>query len=232
MVVVVVVLAAIGFAGWWFFIRDDSPPPADLESARSSLDEPGDESGDVEDLEGDWTVDTSVGSFDDFTSTWAGYRFDEELAGVGAATAVGRTPDVAGTMTVADDEVTAVDIEVDLTTLESDNGTRDNALRTRGLATDEFPTATFSLTSPLTLPSGVDAGDPVTVEATGDLTIHGVTNEVTVAVEAELSGGTAVIVGSAPVSLTDFDIEAPTGFSVVAIQDEGAFEFQLFLTQD
>jgi polyisoprenoid-binding protein YceI len=172
-----------------------------------------------------------VGSFDDFTGTWAGYRFDEELARIGTHTAVGRTPDVTGTMTVAGNEVTAVDVDVDLTTLQSDSGTRDGALRSRGLESDQFPTATFALTGPLALPAGVDGGGPVTAEATGDLTIHGVTQPVTLTVQAELSGTTAAIVGQAPVRLADFGIDPPTGFSVLSIKDEGTFEFQVFFTK-
>jgi hypothetical protein len=38
-------------------------------------------------------------------------------------------------------------------------------------------------------------------------------------------------VGQAPVVLADFGIEAPTGFSVLSIKDEGTFEFQLFFTR-
>lgn len=228
----VVVLAVIGFAGWWFLIRDDAPPEADLDTASETLDEQGDSAAAGDGIEGEWTVDTSVGSFDDFSGTWAGYRFDEELAGVGTNTAVGRTPNVTGSMTVEGGEVTAVDVEVDLTTLQSDSGTRDGALGTRGLESDQFPTATFALTSPLALPAGVDSGERATAQATGDLTIHGVTKEVTLDVEAELSGGTTAVVGQAPVLLTDFDIEAPTGFSVLSIKDEGTFEFQLFLTRE
>lgn len=239
-VAVVAVVALAGFAGWWFLIRDDAPPEADIATAGETLDEAGgeasggagggDEGGDAG-VEGDWTVDTSLGSFDDFTGTYAGYRFDEELAGVGANTAVGRTPDVSGTMTVAGDQVTTADIEVDLRTLESDNGTRDSALRSRGLETDRFPTATFSLTEPLTLPAGVLDGERASVDATGDLTVHGVTREVTVALEVELSGTAAAVVGQAPVVLGDFDIDPPTGFSVLSIDEQGLFEFQIFFTR-
>ena len=134
-------------------------------------------------------------------------------------------------MTVAGDEVTAVDIEVDLTTLQSDSGTRDGALGSRGLESDEFPTATFSLTEPLALPAGAEDGERVSAEASGDLTIHGVTQPVTLTVDAELSGGTAAVVGQAPVTLADFGIDAPTGFSVLSIQDQGTFEFQIFFSK-
>lgn len=231
--VAVVVLLAVGFGGWWFFIRDDAPEAASIEAAGESLDQAGagDASGAATDVNGSWAVDTSVGSFDDFSGTWAGYRFDEELASIGTNTAVGRTPDVSGSMTVDGDQVTAVDVEVDLTTLKSDSGSRDGALRSRGLESDRFPTATFTLTEPFSLPADIASGQQATASATGDLTIHGVTKPVTVDVQTQLAGGSAAVVGSAPVNLTDFGIEAPTGFSVLSIKDDGTFEFQIFFTR-
>jgi polyisoprenoid-binding protein YceI len=233
---VVAVVAIVGFAGWWFLLRDDAPEEASIGSAAETLDDAAGGASDttapaVGGIEGTWTVDTSVGSFDDFSGTWAGYRVEEELASVGSNTAVGRTPDVSGSMTVAADQVTAVDVEVDLTTLESDSGTRDGALRSRGLETEQFPTATFSLTAPIALPAGVTDGQRVSTQAAGDLTIHGVTKPVTLTVEAEVSGGRAAVVGQAPVALTDFGIEPPTGFSVLSINDQGTFEFQIFFTR-
>jgi polyisoprenoid-binding protein YceI len=156
---VVVVLGVAALAGWWFLLRDDAPPEADIDTAGETLDEAATGTGDASSgeaaaVDGTWTVDQSVGSFADFSGTWAGYRFDEELVGIGGNTAVGRTPDVTGTLTVADGAVTAVDVEVDLTTLDSDSDRRDGALRTRGLESDRFPTATFRLTEPVTLPPG------------------------------------------------------------------------------
>ncbi len=71
----------------------------------------------------------------------------------------------------------------------------------------------------------------MSAEATGDLTIHGVTQPVTLTVDAELSGGTAAVVGQAPVTLADFGIDPPTGFSVLSIKDEGTFEFQIFFAK-
>ena len=65
--VAVLVVAAAGFAGWWFLIRDDAPPEADIDTAGQTLDEEasGDTSGDAASgVDGNWTVDTSVGSFE------------------------------------------------------------------------------------------------------------------------------------------------------------------------
>jgi len=224
-------LLVVGFAGWWFVLRDDAPEEANIADAGDTLDGAGGGEGAAGDgsVEGDWAVDPSIGSFDDFSGTWAGYRVDEELEGIGATTAVGRTPDVTGTMTITGDEVTAIDVEVDLTTLQSDSDLRDGQLAGRGLETDTFPTATFTLTSPVALPAGVESGEEASAEVTGDLTIHGVTNEVTVTLDARLADGAAVVVGQAPVKLTDFGIEPPTGMRVLSIGDDATFEFQIFL---
>ena len=232
---VVVVLGAAALAGWWFLLRDDAPPEADIDAAGETLDEaatPGTgDSGEAAGVDGAWTVDQSIGSFADFSGTWAGYRFDEELVGIGGNTAVGRTPDVTGTMSVADGAVTAVDVEVDLTTLDSDSDRRDGALRTRGLESDRFPTATFRLTEPVALPAGLTDGERASVTATGELTIHGVTNETAVELGAELQGDTAVVVGNAPIALADYGIDPPTGLSVLSISGDGTFEFQLFFSK-
>jgi polyisoprenoid-binding protein YceI len=232
-VLVLAVLGTAGFAGWWFLIRDDAPPPADIDTASETLAEAGGGGEDVAvaDLVGDWAVDNSVGNFDDFSGTWAGYRFDEELASVGAQTAVGRTPGVTGEMTLSEDQVTAVDVEVDMTALQSDQDRRDQAIKSRGLETERFPTGSFTLTEPVDLPDGVETGERVQATATGDLTLHGVTQEVTVDLEAELTGDRAVVVGSSPVALADFDIEPPTNAAVLSVAGEGEFEFQVFFAK-
>jgi polyisoprenoid-binding protein YceI len=232
---VLVVLLIAGFAGWWFLIRDDAPEEASIGEASRTLDESAGSGSSSESLDGTWTVDTSVGAFDfdagDFSGTWAGYRFDEELGGIGAQTAVGRTPGVSGTMTVEGDEVTAVDVEVDMTRLQSDEDRRDNAIRSRGLETDRFPTGTFTLTEPLAVPEGIDSGERVEATATGELTLHGVTRPATLDVEAELRGESGVVVGRAPVAMADYDIEPPTNAFVLSVDSEGIFEFQIFFTK-
>jgi polyisoprenoid-binding protein YceI len=237
----VVLVVVLGAAGWWFLIRDDAPEAANIDDASQTLEEEAAGSGDATDtttadgaaaLDGEWSVDVSIGSFDDFSGTYAGYRMDEELAGVGATTAVGRTPDVTGGITIAGRQVTTGSFEVDMATLTSDRDMRDNAIRSRGLETDAFPTATFELTQPVDLPEGIEtAGASVPFSATGDLTLHGVTKEVTLDFDAEALDGTIAIVGSAPVRLADYDMEAPTTAVALSVADQGTLEFQLFLTK-
>ena len=71
-------------------------------------------------IAGAWAVDTSVGefSFEDSTGTFVGYRVNEELSGIGSTTAVGRTPEVSGTMTIDGTTLTAANIEADMTRVE------------------------------------------------------------------------------------------------------------------
>jgi len=236
----VVLVVAVGVAGWWFFLRDDAPDEANIDDATQVIEDEGsgsdsatDDTGDAAAaIDGAWNVDTTIGSFDDnFSSSYAGYRIQEELASIGANVAVGRTPDVSGSATVAGNQVTDASFEADMTTLRSDEGQRDNQLRGRGLETDSFPTATFTLTQPVDLPADAGSGDQIAFTAIGDLTLHGVTNSVTIDFEASLTDDIIAVVGSAPVVLADYDIEPPEGFSVVSVADDGTFEFQLFLTQ-
>ena len=108
-------------------------------------------------------IDSSSGSLADGTATYAGYRIDEELAGFGANTAVGRTQDVTGSLTVDGTTVSALDVTVDMTTLRSDDDRRDDQLRDRGLQTSGFPTATFTLTTPVDVGSIPKTGQKIQV---------------------------------------------------------------------
>ncbi len=235
----VVVLGAA--AVWYLVIRDDAPPEASTESAVESAEQEQatdtttsttSGSDEASTLEGTWTVDTTVGSFDqDFTSTWAGYRIEEELAGFGANTAAGRTPGVAGDFIVEGTEVTTVSVEVDMATLVSDDERRDNQMTGRGLETDTFPTATFELTEPIDLGTLPADGETVTFQAGGDLTLHGVTGPVTVELEATLVGDLVTVVGRTDVALADYAIEPPVGFSVLSVAEVGELEFQLFFSR-
>jgi len=180
---------------------------------------------------GTWTVDTTIGSFNDFTSAWVGYRVEEVLGnGIGANTAVGRTPLVAGSVELSDDSLLAVEVTADLRGLRSDKVYRDGRVR-RALHTDDHPTATFTLVGPVAL--GDVAGDGMSIEvvAAGTVAINGVAGAVDVAVAATLVGDVVTVVGSFPIVFADHAIEAPSASIVVSVEDHGVVEFQLFLTR-
>ncbi len=181
-------------------------------------------------IEGQWTVDTSVGefSFQDSTGTFVGFRVGEELQGVGEIEAVGRTPGVSGTIDIEGTTVTAVSIEADMAAITTDDSRRDNRVR-GALETDEFPTATFVLTGPIEFGDGAADGDPVSASASGDLTVHGVTQPVTFDLEAQLVDDTVVVVGSTEITFADFGVTVPSAPIVLRANDFGTVELQLFL---
>ncbi|HEU5152961.1 MAG TPA: YceI family protein, partial [Iamia sp.] len=199
----VLVVALLGAGAWWF-LRDDAPAEADLATAVESVqDEAGSSSttaGD-EGVAGTWTVDTETGDFtyESATGTFAGFRIEEELAAIGSTTAVGRTDAVTGEVAIEGSTLTAAAFEVDLTTITTETSMRDDQVQ-RALETDTHPTATFSLTEPVELGSGAATGEPIAVTAEGELTVHGVTRPVELAIEAQLVDGTVVLVATTEVT--------------------------------
>ena len=166
----------------------------------------------------------------------AGYRVLEKLADLPAQSdAVGRTESVTGSVTVRTSGsqlvADAVDVEVDVSSLKSDENRRDNRIRTSGLETDEFPTATFTSTEPVMLPAGTEAGQAVTTAVTGDLTLHGVTKRVTIPLEVRLIGGQGEVVGSLKFPFSDFGMSPPNVGGFVTVDPDATLEFKLLLTR-
>ncbi len=225
-------IVALGFGVWYLVFRDDAPPAVDLESAAQSVTtDPERTSTGGSAIDGTWTVDTSVGDLAAGTASFVGYRVQEELASIGAKTAVGRTPQVEGSLTIDGTTVTEVTIVADLTALTSDSDRRDGALRDQAIQTGQFPDATFELTEPIELGSVPGEGEPVTVEAVGTLTLHGVTRPVTLDLEAQRTGEVIVVTGQLPILFADYGIEKPSAFSVLSVEDNGIMELQLFFAR-
>lgn len=190
------------------------------------------------------STDPGTGSAGDVAGIWtavegsqAGYRVREQLANLPAETdAVGRTDAVTGSIELAaagdGARMTAGEISVDTTTIESDESRRDNRMRTEGLQTDQFPTATFRLTAPLDLPASALDGAATDLTLVGDLTLHGVTKAVEIPAQAQLADGRIQVAGSLTFPLADFGIVAPNvGGFIVSIADEGALEFLVVLAK-
>lgn len=257
---VVTLLAAVAGVGIWWFFRDDAPDEVSLDAAVASLGgseatdataadatpepagppadgtvtepRPADPSGDDAEISGVWTVDTSIGefSYEDSTGTFVGFRVREELSGIGSTTAVGRTPEVSGTLEIDGTTVTAVSIEADMRSITTNDSRRDNRVQ-GALGTGEFPTATFVLREPIDLGDSAVTGAPVSVEAVGDLTVKGVTRPVVVPLDAQLVDGTIVTVGSLHIVFEDYGVSVPSAPIVLSADDEGVMELQLFFTR-
>ena len=227
LIVLVAAVAGGGYGLWYLFLRPSGPAavgsgslslPASVSS--SPLPAGG--------LDGTWNVDTSIGSSSDSTDSFVGYRVQEQLASIGANTAVGRTPSVTGTLTIAGTRLTAASITADLTALQSDDQRRDGQLQGHGLETGTFPNATFSLTAPIDLGADPANGQEIDVTATGQLTLHGQTKTVEIPLKARLSGSIIEVVGSLPITFSDYGIVKPSSFAVLSVADQGTLELQLF----
>jgi polyisoprenoid-binding protein YceI len=154
-----------------------------------------------------------------------GYRVGENLFGVDTE-GVGRTNQITGALSIAGTQVTEARFDVDMASLESDDGRRDNQFRGRIMSTDEFPTSTFVLTAPIELGSVPAEGEQITATATGDLTLRGVTNPVTFDVTAQLEGGRIGVLGSIPIVFADYSIPNPSTAGI-STDDNGLLEFVL-----
>ncbi|WP_227424796.1 YceI family protein [Pengzhenrongella sicca] len=232
LIAVAVVLVAVvgGTALYARYENGKAPEALGLSTATSTPRPTADGAGDADGADGADGAGTAAG---DLSGAWtvgdgsqAGYRVDEVLNNQDV-TVVGRTDDVDGTVTIAGTDLTAAAVTVSMTTVATDNSGRDGQFLDI-LHTADFPTSTFTLTSPVDI--GAITAGVASVQATGDLTIAGVTAAVTVDLEAQTTATGVEVSGSIPVSFSDYGIEAPDlGF--VKVEDAGTVEMLLQLTK-
>jgi polyisoprenoid-binding protein YceI len=171
-------------------------------------------------LNGTWAV--VPGPADQATT--AGYRVKEKVAGgIATDTATGRTGAVTGSVTVVANRVTAASFTVNMTTLKSDKSLRDSVLKTVGIQTSKYPTAGFTLTSPIALPA-MSAGKIYQLNARGTLRLHGVSKSVTVSLHCEQTNTGFVVLANMPITMSDYGIKAPSIGGVVSVEHHGSFE--------
>jgi polyisoprenoid-binding protein YceI len=112
----------------------------------------------------------------------ATYRVTEQFTGINfPSDAVGTSTTVSGTLVIAADGSVApgAKLTIDLRNLKSDQDMRDNFLRTRTLETDKYQFAEFVPTKMTGVPAMIPFQGQTGFELTGNMTIHGVTKEVT-----------------------------------------------------
>lgn len=171
-------------------------------------------------VSGTWTVSTG---------TQAGYRVDEILFGQ-KHTAVGRTSKVTGGMVISGTEVTAADFTVHLSSIRSDQRSRDAQFDGFIMKTYDYPDAKFHLTQPIQLGSIPAVGRQIHVDATGDLSMRGVTRQVSFPLSAErLANGIDVDV-EIPIHFSEFHIPNPS-FAVAKVGNTGTVEALLHLVR-
>lgn len=127
-------------------------------------------------------------------------------------TVVGVTNEVEGSITIDTADLASVTmspIRVDLSNLKTDSTFRDGAIKNFILETgkEEYRYAVFASQTFSGIPDSVEVGVPFDFQITGDLTIHGVTREVTFdATVTPISATRLEGIASATILYQDFDI--------------------------
>ncbi len=186
------------------------------------------------------TTAASGGTCTVTSGSLAGYRAKEQFVGQSSThEAVARTSGVTGTITITRSgdtyTLSTAKITVQLSGLASVdsvagyNVTNRDRIVQQALKVQSFPTAVFDASS-VELPPAAATGQTVTVSVPGQLTIHGVTRDVTATLQLRVSGASAQVAGTIPTSMTDFGVNPPSiGFTTV--QPAVTIEVSLNLTR-
>jgi polyisoprenoid-binding protein YceI len=70
----------------------------------------------------------------------------------------------------------------------------------------------------------------ITVKATGTLTLHGTAKDVTIDLSAKRNGATIEVLGTVPITFSDYDISNPSG-GPATVGDSGEMEFHVIFTK-
>jgi polyisoprenoid-binding protein YceI len=137
--------------------------------------------------------------------------------------AVGTTHSVQGSFKIqagASPQIAAMNITVDLRTLQTDSSMRDHFVQRNALQTDSYPDATFVSISAQDLPASYSDGQNVHFQLTGNLTMHGKTNKEVFDVRGKVVGATITGTASSTIYMTDFGIQPPNLANIAISQNK------------
>jgi polyisoprenoid-binding protein YceI len=225
LIIGVAVLAIGAVAGPWVYInliKEDAPEALKLEpsAATTIVEETVETTVQASAVDGQWAI---------ATDSIVGYRVKEVIVAQ-STEGVGRTSAVKGTLNIAGEQVTEAQFSVDMTTLKSDSSRRDKQVNTRILDTATYPTATFTLKQPIKLTPEALAGSDLTTQATGTLTLRGVTKDIELTLIARLANDVIEVNGSIEIIFADWSIPDPS-ISAIVVEDRGQLEFLLRFTR-
>lgn len=178
------------------------------------------------DVDGTWVVSGKP----DKNRTSVGFTFDELLPGDERTTS-GSTQDVEGKMTIESGALTAGEVTVDMGNIVTDKDVRDENVRRKILHTEKYPEAKFVLAEPADVSQLPEDGTVGTVTLTGDLTIHGETNQITQEFNALRTGDTVIVHADVPIKRSDYKVETPE-FVAAKIAEDGELNIRLRLEKE
>ena len=164
--------------------------------------------------------------------TVARYKVREQLAGISfPSEAVGTTTAVTGAIVLNPDgsiDAKQSKIVVDLKTLRTDQSMRDGYVQRNTLETEKFPTLEFVPRRAVGLPMPLPSAPPAQAgfQLVGDMTLHGVTKEVSWNVVSTF--GNDAIAGRATTTLTFemFGLTKPSLARLLSVDDKIELEIE------
>ncbi len=170
----------------------------------------------------------------------AAYVVDEEfLAGAlaklgidaGLQKITGSTNEVTGELQLKlDDPQNALvsgEFTVNLPSLKTDQDRRDSWIRDNALESNRFPVAKFVATSINNAPASYTDGAEVTFQLLGDLTVRDITQPVTFAVTATLTGDTIKGVATTAMKISNFGFDPPNFANTLTVADDFTIQVEL-----
>lgn len=137
--------------------------------------------------------------------------------------AIGKTHSVMGTFQIRTSPsplIAALNVKVDLRTLQSDSDRRDHYIQMNTLQTDTYPYATFVSVSAQGLPTSYTDGQQIHFQLIGNLTLHGTTNKETFDVQGKVSGNTVTGTATSTIYMTDFGMQPPNLANIAISQNK------------
>jgi polyisoprenoid-binding protein YceI len=165
--------------------------------------------------------------------TKARYKVQEQLVGINfPSDAVGTTEAVTGTFVVNPNgtiDSAKSKLTVDLRTLKSDQPLRDNYLQMRLLETAKYPTVEFVPKRAPGLPGplpGAGASANAGFQLIGDMTLHGVTKEVTWTVISTFANDLVAGRATTTLAFPDFNMTKPSIARLLSVDDKITLEVE------
>jgi polyisoprenoid-binding protein YceI len=161
--------------------------------------------------------------------TRARYKAQEQFVGIDfPSQAVGTTETITGMIIVKPDGSfdPASKITVDLRTLTSDQAQRDNFIQGRTLETEKFPNLELVPRRAMGLPAPLPASQQAGFKMVTDMTMHGVTKEVTWTVVSTFSNDAVNGRATTTVDFAMFNMTKPTLARLMSVEDKIELEVE------
>ena len=175
------------------------------------------------DVNGEWHVAHYRGQ----NTTSVGFTFFEILPSDRRSTS-GSTQAVEGWATIEEGTLKVFYYVLEMNEIYTDNERRDINVRNKIFHTNQFPTATFSITEPVDLSEVPGNGTPGKVTLTGEMEIRGETRPLVHEFDVLRDGDRIIVAGDVLINRNEYGVESPE-FVAAKIADTGELNIRLAL---